>query len=72
MWHIFSNGSNQAAIGEIGSTPFHSINDVQLVEIDRILVENFVLCVLLQISSEVLNDFDSLVKTLKEDNDSMQ
>ena len=60
------SGSNWC---EIGSTSFHSVNDLQLVEVDRILVENLVLCVLLQISSEVLNDFDRLIKTLKEDMD---
>ena len=68
MWHIFSNGSNQAAIG-VKSAARHSVNDLQLVEVDRILVENLVLCVLLQISSEVLNDFDRLIKSLKEDMD---
>ena len=66
MWHNFSNCSNHpAAIGEIGSTPFHSVNDLQLVEVDCILVENLVLSILLQIGSKVLNDFDGLKKSLK-------
>ena len=56
------NCSNQAPIGEIGSTPQRLVNDLQLVKVDRILVENFVLGVLLQVGSEVLNDFDGLEK----------
>ena len=56
------NCSNQAPIGEIGSTPPRLVNDLQLVKVDRILVENFVLGVLLQVGSEVLNDFDGLEK----------
>ena len=56
------NCSNQAPIGEIGSTPPRLVNDLQLVKVDRILVENFVLGVLLQVGSEVLNNFDGLLR----------